>query len=104
MQSNPFLLVAIGDLNAKSAKWYVQIDITSFESNRNENITSQFGLSQIINEPTHILDTSSSCFDLFFTSRRNLVIESGVNPSLHPNCHLQIIYAEFNLQICYPSS
>ena len=65
MQSNHFLLVAIGNLNAKSAKWYVQIDITSFESNRNENITSQFGLSQIINEQTHVLDTSSS-FLIYF--------------------------------------
>ena len=32
----------------------------------------------------------------------NLIIESGVHPSLHPNCHHQLIYPKFNLQIYYP--
>ena len=82
--NNPFLLVAIGDFNAKSTNWCTN-DQTSFEGNKIEHITSQFGLSQIINKPTHILDRSSSCtcIDLDFTSQPNLVIESGVHPSLH---------------------
>ena len=100
-QNNLFLLVAIGGFNAKSTNWCAN-DQTSFEGNKIEHITSQFGLSQIINEPTHILDSSSSCIDLIFTSHPNLVIESGVHPSLHQNCHHQIIYAKFNLQIFYP--
>ena len=100
-QNNPFLLVAIGDFNAKSTNWCAN-DQTSFEGNKIEHITSQFGLRQIINEPTHILDSSSSCIDLICTSQPNLVIESGVHPSLHQNCHHQIIYAKFNLQIFYP--
>ena len=83
-QNNPFLLVAIGDVNAKSTNWCAN-DQTSFEGNKIEHITSQFGLRQIINEPTHILDSSSSCIDLNFTSQPNLVIESGVHPSLHQN-------------------
>ena len=80
--NNLFLLVAIGDFNAKSIDWYTN-DQTSFEGNKTEHITLQFGLSQIINEPTHILDPSSSCIDLVFTSQPNLVTESGVHPSLH---------------------
>ena len=32
----------------------------------------------------------------------NLVVESGVHPSLHPNCHHQIVFAKFNLMISYP--
>ena len=94
--------VAIGDINAKSTNWCAN-DQTSFEDIKIEHITSQFGLSQIINEPTHILDSSSSCIDLIFTSQPNLVIESGIHPSLHQNCHHQIIYAKFNLQIFCPS-
>ena len=39
-------------------------------------MTSQFGLSEIINEPTHILDSPASFIDLIFTSQPNLVIES----------------------------
>ena len=56
----------------------------------------------MINEPTHLLQNSSSCIDLIFTSQPNIVVESGVYPSLHPNCHHQIIFAKFNLKIYYP--
>ena len=65
-------------------------------------VTSQFGLQQLIKEPTHILGNSSSCIDLIFTSLPSLVMESGVHPSLHSNCHHQITYAKFNLKIHYP--
>ena len=56
----------------------------------------------MINEPTHILESSSSCIDLIFTSQPNLITESGAHPSLHPNSHHQIILAKFNLEIHYP--
>ena len=65
-------------------------------------MTSQFGLSQIINEASRNLETSSSCIDLIFTTQPNFVIESGVHPSLHPNCHHQIVFAKINLKIYYP--
>ena len=55
----------------------------------------------MINEPTHLLQSSSSCIDLIFTSQPNIVVESGAHPSLHPNCHHQIIFAKFNLKIYY---
>ena len=51
------------------------------------SIISTFGLQEIINEPTHIIGDSSSCIDLIFISQPNLVMESGVHSSLHPNCH-----------------
>ena len=47
--TNPFLIVAIGDFNAKSNNWCTG-DATSFEDSRIEAITFQFGLQQIINE------------------------------------------------------
>ena len=100
-QRNPFLMVVLGDFNAKSKHWCSQ-DSTNFEGITIENMTSQFGLSQIITEATHILECSSSCIDLIFTTQPNLVVESGVYPSLHPNCHHQIVFAKFNLQIYYP--
>ena len=65
-------------------------------------MTSTFGLQQIINEPTHIIGESSFCIDLIFASQPNLVMESGVHSSLHPNCHHQITYAKFNLKMYYP--
>ena len=75
---------------------------TSFEGNTIENITSQRGLHQLINEPTHILQYSSLCIDLTFTYQPDLVIESGANSSLHSSCHHQKVYAKFNLKICCP--
>ena len=97
---NPFLIVMIGDFNAKSKDW-CSIDITSFEGSELDFLTSQFGLLQIIKEPTHILDSSRSCIDLIFTSQPNMVIDSGLYASLHSNCHHQIIYAKFDLNIFY---
>ena len=101
VQRNPFLVVAIRDFNAKSSNWLCQ-DKTNFDGDAIENLTSQFGLHQVIKEPTHILDTSSSCIDLIFTSQPILIIESGVHSSLHPNCHHQIIFAKPNLEVVYP--
>ena len=94
-------MVVIDDFNAKS-KLHCSQDSTNFEGITIENVTSKFGLSQIIKEATHILESSSSCIDLIFTTQPNLVVESGVHPSLHPNCHHQIVFAKFNLQIYYP--
>ena len=51
-QRNPFLMVVLGNFNAKSEHWCSQ-DSTNFEGITIENATSQFGLSQIITEATH---------------------------------------------------
>ena len=55
----------------------------------------------MINEPKHILQSSCSCIDLIFISQPNLITESGVHPSLHPNSHHHIIFAKFNLEIVF---
>ena len=99
-QRNPFLMVVIGDFNAKFKHWCSQ-DNTSFEGITIENGTSQFGLRQVIKKATHILESSSWCIYLIFTTQPNLVVEYGVHPSLHPNCYHQIVFAKFNLQIYY---
>ena len=46
-QKNPFLLVAIGDFNAKAKIWYCN-DNTISQGNALGNVTSQFGLHQVI--------------------------------------------------------
>ena len=94
MKNTPYIMVLLGD-------WYKH-DKTNIEGIAIENISSQCGLYQVINEPTHILENSSSCIDVIFTSQTNLITKSGVHPSLHPNCHHQVIYANFNLKVYYP--
>ena len=93
-------MVVFGDFNAKSKSWYTN-DSTNFEGSKIDFLTSSFGFHQIINKPTHILNNSSSCIDLIFTTQPNLVMESGVHSSLRANCHHQLPYVKFNLNIFY---
>ena len=62
-----------------------------------------YGLNQLLTEPTHILEHTSSCIDLIFTNQPNLIRGSGIHPTLHPTCHHQLIYSKLNLKIEYPS-
>ena len=99
--NNPFLTVVLADSNIKSNLWF-KGDKTSYEASKIDAITSQFGLQQLITEPTQLVADSSSCMDFIFTSQPNLVMESGMHSSLPPNCHHQITYAKFSLKIDYP--
>ena len=99
--TNPFLIVAIDDFNAKSSNWYTG-DTTTCEGSKIGAITSQFALQQIINETTHIQGISLSWVDLIFSSQPKLVTSSGIHSSLQQNCHHQISFAKFNLKVYYP--
>ena len=89
-QSNPYFVLITGDLNARSSSWWGN-DINNFEDISIENLPSCYGLKQLISEPTHLLRTSSSCIDLIFTNQPNMVMNIGVFPSIHQNCHHQIV-------------
>ena len=65
-ESNSDLVAVLGDLDIKSNNWYIN-DKPTTECAKIEFVTSQFVLHQIINEPTHVLENSSSCIDLIFT-------------------------------------
>ena len=54
-----FRTTIIGDINAKSSNFYIH-DERGFEGSITKNATSQFGLYQLINEPTHLLQNASS--------------------------------------------
>ena len=93
----PFLSVITGDLNARSSSGWCK-DIDTIEGSKLFSITSSKCFPQLINEPTHMQTSSSSCIDLFFTNQPNLSVNSGFHASLHPNWH-QIIHSTFNLNI-----
>ena len=95
------MMVAFSDFKAKLKSWYIN-DNTNFEGSKIDYLTSSFGFHQIINKPTHILNNSSSCIDLIFTTQPNLVMESGAYSSPHANCHHQLPYLKFNLNVFYP--
>ena len=101
MSHNPHFILVTGDFNIWSFSWWKN-DLTTIEGNQVDAITSSYGLSQLICEPTHILQNSSSCIDLIFINQNNFIMDSGVHASLHPNCHHQIVYAKLNLKIEHP--
>ena len=98
---DPHFVILLGDFNAKSKSWSIN-DTTTEEGTLLKSVTSLFGLNQLTSDLTHILQLSSSCIDLIFVNQPNLVIDSGIHPSLHQNCHLQIIFCKLNLKIEYP--
>ena len=98
---NPYLTVVIGDFNVKSHNWY-KGDKNTASGTKLEIKTSHYELIQIINQTAHILEDASSCIDLIFTSQPNMVLDSRIHSSLHPNSHHQIAFAKFNLKFYYP--
>ena len=99
---NPSFVLITGDFNARSTNWWKN-DLSTSEGTQIDSLTTSYGLSQIISDPTHILPNSSSCIDLIFTNQPNLVTEGGVYPSLQPKCHNQTVFAKLNLNVEYPS-
>ena len=91
LQNNSFLVAVFGDFNIESNNWYCS-DKSFLEGDAVDTITKRYRLHQVIREPTYILDNISSCIDFVFTSQPNLITESDVLPSLHPNYHHQIVY------------
>ena len=98
---NQNLICVIGDFNAKLSSWKFD-DPDTPEGLEINALTSSYGLTQMITDPTHILPYTSTCIDLLFTNQPNMITKSGVLSSLHPNCHHQIIYAKINFKIIYP--
>ena len=73
-------------------------DINTSEWLKLLSLTSSNGFSQLINEPTHLQTSNSSCIDLIFTDQPSLSVNSGVYASLHPNCHHEIVYFNISYQ------
>ena len=66
-ENSLFMTVNLGDFNATSNNW-CKANIASLEDSKIDTIMSSYGLNQRIQEPTHILNSSSSCVGLIFTS------------------------------------
>ena len=98
---NPYCVIITGDFNARSPQWW-ENDLENDFGKVFEPFTSDLGLHQLISEPTHFMGESRSCIDLIFTDQPNLFIESGVHPSLHEQCHHQIIYGKVSIDNLAP--
>ena len=99
---NPYSMFFTGDFNAHSSNWWTEGDSTP-EGIYLENVFSNLNLTQIIKEPTHFREhCNPSCIDLVITDQPNLVLGSGVRPSLDPTCKHQITFCKINFSIPPP--
>ena len=93
--NHPTCSIIVGDFNARSSKW-----CNSDKSNRAgiklDNITTSAGYSQLINEPTHFVNKTSSCIDLVFSSDLNITRNFGIEKTIHEKCCHDIIYGTLN--------
>ena len=90
MDSNISNIIISGDFNIN------QLNSTSFR--KITSLCSQFNLFQLIEEPTHYTENSSSLIDLLFVSNKESVLTSGVGePCLENNIRYHCpIFAVFN--------
>ena len=98
---NPDFSIILGGFNVRSKSWW-KSDINTIEGTKIDSVTTSYGLQQLITQPTHLLANSSSCIDLIFTDQPSLIVDCGIHPSLHLNCHYQIVYCKLDLEIVYP--
>ena len=90
---NPFCVIINCDFNCCSSQWWIN-DVVNNEGKLFGGITCDLGLHYLISEPTHLMGDSKSSIDLIFSDQPNLVIKSGVHPSLHEQCYHQIVYGK----------
>ena len=99
-QEKPYAMFFAGDLNGHSQAWWPEGD-TNPEGALLDNLFSDLNLTQLINEPTHFFrdNCKPSCIDLIVTNQPNIVLDSGVRPSLDPTVKHQITFCKINFKI-----
>ena len=105
---NPYVNLVVGDFNAQNTAWWWWWwggggDTDDYPGESISIITGLHGLHEIINPPTHFYPGKNlSYIDIIFCSQPNLISESGVTPSLLPQCHHDITYAKIDLNVKNP--
>ena len=98
-EERPYATFFTGDFNGHSQTWYPEGDTTA-EGLKIDNMFSNLNLTQIINEPTHLREyCQPTCIDLIVTDQPNLVLDSGVRPSLDSTVKHRIIVSKINYKI-----
>ena len=69
--NHPTCSILIGDFNAKSSRC-CNSDKSIRASEELDSITKSAGYSQLINQPTHFVNKTSSCINLIFSSDLNI--------------------------------
>jgi exonuclease III len=82
----------LGDFNDRCTQWTGRHPNSELKEDL-VDMTTSFGLHQLINEPTHHTDTSANILDLIFTDSPGYVTESGILPPLGTSKHA-VVYCK----------
>ena len=96
---NPVFSIVIDDFNARTSKWWSS-DKETFEGRAMHSLKTSAGYTQLIEQPTHVINNSSSCIGLVFAS--NVICNSGVELSLFDKCHHNLVSGELNFMLPLP--
>ena len=87
----PYCIILTGDFNSKTKQWWPDGEETNEGVLLNQLIES-FSMTQLTDQPTHILTNSSSLIDLIITDQVDMFVDSGLPPSPRDKSHHEIIY------------
>ena len=97
----PDCIIITNDFNCRTQQWWSG-DIEDPHGTALDDLIQSKNLSQLMtDEPTHIINGSSSCIDLIITSQPFL-FEHGIHLSLFENCHHEIVQGKLNLSVPPP--
>ena len=97
----PLCSIVKGDFNACGSRWWKN-DITNLQGQELDSLTLSAGYNQIIDKPTHVINTSMSCIDLIFCTNQSVISNHGVDVSIFDKCHHNIIYGKINIRVPLP--
>ena len=98
----PLCSIVTGDFNARCSRWWKN-DINNLQGQELDSLTLSAGYNQIIDKPTHVINTSMSCIDLIFCTNQSVISNHGVDVSIFDKCHHNIIYGKVNIRVPYYS-
>ena len=99
----PHCIIFTGDFNCRSQQWW-PVNIENEEGVALDEFIESNNLTQLIDQPTHIMNESRSCIDLIITDQPNILVNYGVHPSLYKTYHYEIMYGKINLSVPPPPS
>ena len=97
----PDCIILTGDSDSKAKQWWPDGEETNEGVLLNQLIES-FSMTQLLDQPTHILANSSSLIDLIITDQIDMFVDFGLLPSPRDKSHHEIIHGKLNLAAPLP--
>ena len=99
--TSTFRSIVIEDFNARCRDRWAG-DVNSNAGKKLYSLTSAAGYSQLIDKPTHFFSGGSSCIDLIFCNKAEIVSECGIDHFLFQTCHHNLIFTTISTNVTLP--